>query len=169
MHSPQSVLLFVSGYPLSFCFLLRLHVLTCLVTTHLRSKFRVYIHIMYIYIYIEDKWYGIYELLTRGVIKRRNKSECSIREERDVYLGWKGWNVLYHYICSDYNNLVVRLLIGIVIWYSFCLSDYLRPYTLLLKNIYIYIWLKKIREKEANVSSNRFKKKKKSVITMFRI
>lgn len=75
---------------LSFIFLFPLAVARTYLLSYYASTFqvsRVYSYNVYIYIYIEDKWYGIYELLTRGVIKRRNKSECSIREERDVYLG----------------------------------------------------------------------------------
>lgn len=30
----------------------------------------------------------VYELLTREVIKRRNKSECSVRKERDMFIYW---------------------------------------------------------------------------------
>lgn len=80
----------------------------------------------------------------------------------------------YHCTYSDYNNLVVRLLIGIVIWYFsfFCLSAYLRSlyfFTIAVTSIYIYTWLKKIRGSERKNEANDFrqidlKKKRRKVL-----
>lgn len=93
MHSPQSVLLFVFGYPPIFLFpLAGRSLLTYFYyvasTTFACTSFALYIHVIYKYIYICIlKISGmVYELLTRGVIKRRNKSECSVREERDMFI-----------------------------------------------------------------------------------